>query len=136
MGPMRASKTSIKPMYFLFSLKKMRGRKRHKSSKYIGKHNTLRRRYGCSLASTCAGPFFWPQHWLLQWSSKKRPKAFKINGFGSFREAPLGRPCSTMLSKKAFPCSVALVFHFCGALPCSVALVLRFCKMRTTPKSV
>ena len=121
---------------FLLFLKKMRGRKRHKSSKCIGKMNTLHRQDGRSLASTCAGPFFWPPHRLLQWSSKKRQKQFKINTFGCFRGAPLGRPCWTMLTKKAFPCSVALVFHFCGALPCSVALVLRFCNMRATPKSV
>ena len=121
---------------FLHFLKKMRGRKRHKSSKYIGKMNTLRRRCGRSLASTCARPFFWSPCRLLQWSSKKRPKQFILNGFEGFRGAPLGRPCWTMMSKKAFPCSVALVLHFCGALPCSVALVLRFCKMRTTPKSV
>ena len=121
---------------FLHFLQKMRGRKRQKCSKSIGKINTLRRPDGRSLASTYADPFFWPPHRLLQWSSKKRPKAFKINDSGGFRETPLGRPCWTMLTKKAFPCSVALVLHFCGALPCSVALVLRFCKMRTRPKSV
>ena len=112
----------------LHFLKKMRGRKRHKSSTHIGFTNTLHTRYGRSLASTCAGPFFWTPHRLLQRSSKKRPKQFKINVFGCFRGAPLGTPCRTMLTKKAFPCSVALVFHFCGALPCSVALVLRFGK--------
>ena len=113
---------------FLHCLKKMRGRKRHKSSKYIGKINTLHPPDGRSLASTCARPFFWSPRRLLQWSSKKRPKQFILNGFEGFRGAPLERPCWTMLTKKAFPCSVALVFHFCGALPCSVALVLRFGK--------
>ena len=121
---------------FLLFLKKMRGRKRHKSSKYIGKINTLHPPDGRSLASTCARPFFWSPRRLLQWSSKKRPKQFILNGFEGFRGAPLGRPCWTMLTKKTFPCSVALVFHFCGALQCSVALVLRFCEMRSTPKSV
>ena len=43
---------------FLLFLKKMRGRERHECSKHIGKISTLRRRYGRSLASTCAGPFF------------------------------------------------------------------------------
>ena len=121
---------------FLLFLKKIRGRKRHKCSKYIGKINTLHPPDGRSLASTCARPFFWSPRRLLQWSSKKRPKQFILNGFEGFWGAPLGRPCWTMLTKKAFPCSVALVFHFCGALPCSVARVLRFCKMRTTLKSV
>ena len=43
------------------------------------------------------------------------------------------RPCWTMLTKKAFPCSVALVLHFCGALPCSVALVLQFLTFLLVP---
>ena len=123
-GVQKIYKTNV----FLHFLKKMRGRKRQNYSKYIGKINTLHPPDGRSLASICARPFFWSPHRLLQWSSKKRPKQFILNGFEGFRGAPLGRPCWTMLTKKAFPCSVALVFHFCGALPCSVALVLRFGK--------
>ena len=135
-GPSGGVQNIYKTNAFLHFLKKMGGRKRQKSSKYIGKMNNLHRRDGRSLASTCACPFFWPQPRLLQWSSKKRPKQFILNGFGGFRGAPLGRPCWTMLTKKTFPCSVALVLRFRGALPCSVALVLRFCKMRAAPKSV
>ena len=93
---------------FLHFLKKMRGRKRHKCSKYIGKINTLHPPDGRSWASTWARPFFWSPRRLLQWSSKKRPKQFILNGFEGFRGAPLGRPCWTMLTKKTFPCSVAL----------------------------
>ena len=49
-------------------------------------------------------------------------------GFPKYSRAPTA--CSILLfpsgpsgCKKGFPCSVALVFRFAGALPCCVALV-------------
>ena len=65
---------------------------------------------------------------VLQWGSPKRPKHLKINGLGRFWGTLLGRPIWTILTKNAFPCSVALVLRFREAFPCSVALVLHFRK--------
>ena len=57
-GPSGGVQKIYKTNVFLHFLKKTRGRKRQKSSKYIGKYNTFHGRYGRSLASTCADPFF------------------------------------------------------------------------------
>ena len=65
MASVRASETSIKPMLVCLFSKRCqkerwarRGRKRTKSSKYVGKLNTLHHRHESSLASTWAGPIF------------------------------------------------------------------------------
>ena len=66
----------------------------------------------------CTGVFYM--------GSEKRSKRFKINCLGCFGEAFFWGPIWTIEPAKTFPCSVALVFFFAGALPCSVALVFRF----------
>ena len=65
---------------------------------------------------------------VLQWDSKKHPKLFNINGLERFGRIDFGGPTWTMQMQKAFLWSVALVFHFAGALPWSVALILRLAK--------
>ena len=64
-GPVRVSKTFIKPMPFCICLKRIEkewharsGDKIPNSSKFVGKINTLSTRYGRSLAPTWAAPFF------------------------------------------------------------------------------
>ena len=65
--------------------------------------------------------------------SEKRSKQFKINCLGCFGEAFFGGPIWTIEPAKTFPCSVALVFFFAGALPCSVALILQFLMFLVVP---
>ena len=55
---------------------------------------------------------------VLQWGSKKVQQQIEINGLGEFSGDPVFGDQS---GRKAFPCSVALVFSFSEALPCSAA---------------
>ena len=73
----------------------------------------------------CTGAFYM--------GSEKRSKQFKINCLGCFGEAFFGGPIWTIEPAKTFPCSVALVFFFAGALPCSVALILQFLMFLVVP---
>ena len=65
--------------------------------------------------------------------SKKRLKPIKNNGLAHFGGPYFGGPVWTKNIQKAFPCSVALVLFFTGALPCSVALVLQFLSFLLVP---
>ena len=63
---------------------------------------------------------------VLQWGSKKRPKQFEINGLGMFFCDPFGETNLDHSDRNTFPCSAALVLDLRKAFSCSVALVFGF----------
>ena len=56
----------------------------------------------------------------------KTPKAVKKTMLGAFGRTFFEAPNWTIKTRKAFPCSVALIPFCAGAFPCSVALVFLF----------
>ena len=73
--------------------------------------------------SNCSVP---PRHHLGMSRIKKWQKLFENQCLGHFGETFLGAPNRSIKTRKALPCSVALIPFCAEAFPCSVALVFRF----------